>query len=257
MPAPAQFFDHLVGHVLHLGEDEDAVPARVAEQRGQEGVLVVLVDEHHPLHDALDGRRLVGDGHVHGVMDQGAGQGHHLGFHGGREKQRLALGRQLGDDPLDVREEAHVEHAVGFVQDEYFDRVQAGMALLHEVEQPPRRGHQDVEPAVQGLDLGKLADAAENDGMGEAQVAAVGGGAGVDLRRQFAGRRQDEDARAAARRLAFVQGQILQDGQDEGRGLARAGLGAADQVAARRADGGWPGSGWGSGWCSPPRPPPA
>ena len=116
---------------------------------------------------------------------------------------------QLGDDFFDVREEAHVEHAVGLVQDENLDGVQADVALLHEVEQPSGRGHQDVEPAVQGLDLGKLADAAENNGVGEAQVAAVGGGALIDLRRQFAGRRQDEDARAAARRLPLVQGQVL------------------------------------------------
>jgi hypothetical protein len=52
--------------------------------------------------------------------------------------------------------------------------------------------------------LGELADAAENDGMGETQVAAVGGGAYADLRRQFAGRRQDKDARPAAACLLFV-----------------------------------------------------
>ena len=34
------------------------------------------------------------------------------------------------------------------------------------------------------------------------------------------------------RRLPLVQGQVLQDGQGEGGGLAGAGLGAADQVAA-------------------------
>ncbi len=203
-----------------------------AEQRDQQRVLVVLVDEHHLLRDALDGRRLGGDGHVHGVMDQGAGQGHHLGLHGGREEQRVALGRQLGDDALDVREETHVQHAVGLVEHEDFDRVQAGQALLHQVEQPPRRRHQDVEAAVQRLHLRELADAAEDDGVGEAQVAAVGGGAVVDLRRQFAGRRQDQDARPLGRRRALVQGQVLQDGQDEGRGLAGAGLGAAEQVAA-------------------------
>ena len=110
--------------------------------------------------------------------------------------------------------------------------VQADVALLHEIEKPSRGRHQDVEPAVQGLDLGELADATENNGMTETHMAAVGRGAFGDLCRQFPGRCQDQDARPAALGLPLMQGQILQNGQDESRGFPRAGLGAADQVAA-------------------------
>ena len=66
--------------------------------------------------------------------------------------------------------------------------IQADMALLHEVEQPPGVATRMSSTAVQGLDLGELADAAENDGVGETQMAAISGGALIDLGGQFAGR---------------------------------------------------------------------
>jgi hypothetical protein len=44
--------------------------------------------------------------------------------HRGREEQRLALARQLGHDPADVMDEAHVEHAVGFVEHEDFNAIE-------------------------------------------------------------------------------------------------------------------------------------
>ena len=42
--------------------------------------------------------------------------------HGGREEQRLPLLRQAADDSPNVGHEAHVEHPVGFVEDENLDR---------------------------------------------------------------------------------------------------------------------------------------
>ena len=48
--------------------------------------------------------------------------------HGGREHQRLPLRRELRHDLPDVADEAHVEHAVGFVEHEHLDaaRVEPG-----------------------------------------------------------------------------------------------------------------------------------
>ena len=55
------------------------------------------------------------------------------------------LAGSLRDDPADVVDEAHVEHAVGFVEDEDFDAIELDGALLHEIEQPSRRRDQDVD----------------------------------------------------------------------------------------------------------------
>ena len=52
--------------------------------------------------------------------------------HGGREHQRLPLlTGSLRHDLPDVVDEAHVEHAVGFVEHQHFDAVEAQRVLLH------------------------------------------------------------------------------------------------------------------------------
>ena len=178
---------------------------------------------------------------------------HDLGRHGGREEQRLALRRQRPDDPPDVVDEAHVEHPVGLVEDEDLEPVEADVALADQVEQAAGRGDEDVDAARQRLDLRALADAAEDHGVAQLQVAAVGREARLDLGGELAGRGQHQGAAGPGPGAARLAGQALQDRQREGGGLAGAGLGAAEQVAALRADGGSPAPGSGSAWCSPRR----
>jgi hypothetical protein len=54
-------------------------------------------------------------------VQQAVGQGLDLVGEGGREQQVLALLGQQREDLLDVADEAHVEHAVGFVQHQDLD----------------------------------------------------------------------------------------------------------------------------------------
>ncbi len=54
---------------------------------------------------------------------------------------------------LDVGNEAHVEHAVGFVDDEDLDAHQHDPAAPEVIEQAARRGDQHVDAAVELLDL--------------------------------------------------------------------------------------------------------
>ena len=61
-------------------------------------------------------------------------------------------------------DEAHVEHLVGFVEDEDFDLGQRQRAALDEIEQAARRGDEDVDAAAQDLDLLAMRHAAEDDG---------------------------------------------------------------------------------------------
>ena len=94
----------------------------------------------------------------------------------------------------DIADEAHVEHAVGFVQHQDFDLREIDGALLHVVEQAARRGDQNVDALLQQLDLRIDADAAEDHGRSQLQIFAVGAHAFLDLGRQFAGRGQDQGA---------------------------------------------------------------
>ena len=115
----------------------------------------------------------------------------------GREEERLALARRLGDDPADGRLEAHVEHPVGLVEDEDADALQRDRAARDQVLEPARRGDDDVG-AVGGLDLGAEADAAVDGG--DLQVARAGDRVELvdDLAGQLAGRRQDQGGEALA-----------------------------------------------------------
>ena len=56
---------------------------------------------------------------------------------------------QHGDDLADVVDEAHVEHAVGFVEHEDFDLVEAHGALTAQVEQAAGRGDEHVDAVRQ------------------------------------------------------------------------------------------------------------
>ena len=83
------------------------------------------------------------------------------------EKNRVCRFRQRGDDPPDRRDEAHVEHLVGFVEHEDLDLREVDVPLLHEVEQAAGRGDEDVDAARAAPAIcGRSTDAAEDDGDG-------------------------------------------------------------------------------------------
>jgi hypothetical protein len=95
-----------------------------------------------------------------------------------------------------------------------------------------RSRHQDIDAARHGLNLRVLADATEDDGVGQRQIGAIGLEAVADLDRQFARRGQDQGAGALRNRPGAGSGKAVEDGQRKGRRLAGAGLGDAQQVTA-------------------------
>ncbi len=227
-----QVLGHPVGAALGAGEDDRPLDGLVGQQFGQQGALALGFDVDQRLVDALDrgGRR--GDRHLGRVLQQLAGQLADFAGHGGREEQVLAFLGQLRRDLADRHHEAQVQHLVGFVEHEDLDAVQVGGLFAQVVHQAARGGHDHVDAGRQGLHLRAVLHAAEDGGDGQAHVLAVVTEAFGDLRRQFAGRRQDQAAEAAARGRLLVLGQAMQDRQGEGGGLAGAGLGDAQQVAA-------------------------
>ena len=88
-----------------------------------------------------------------GIAEEALGQPLDLGRHGRREEQRLPARRQQAADALDVGDEAHVEHAVGLVDDEDLDAGQQDAAALELVEHAAGRRDQDVGAAVELLVL--------------------------------------------------------------------------------------------------------
>lgn len=148
----------------------------------------------------------------------------------------LPLRRQNRQNAFDVVDEAHIEHAVGFVQYQHFKLIEAHRVLLVEIEQTARRGDQHIGALAQRHHLRVDLDAAKDHGGTQRQVLAVGRNALAHLCSQLAGRGQDQHTRLiGAGTLPLAQ--TLQYRQREAGGLAGAGLGAAQQIAAAE-DGG-------------------
>ena len=94
-------------------------------------------------------------------------------------------GHQLAD-AFDVGNEAHVQHAVGFVDDQQFDAGEQQPAALGVVEQPAGRRDQDVDAAGQFGVLVAERDAADQERDVEFLAGAVFVELLLDLGREFA-----------------------------------------------------------------------
>ena len=107
------------------------------------------------LFDALVRVELAGvsDGDMYRVLDEVARQPLHLLRPRRREEQRLPLLRHRVDDRPNLGLEAHVEHAVGFVESEGHHVGHVDLAHLHDVVETARRGDHHLYAALDGLNL--------------------------------------------------------------------------------------------------------
>ena len=136
------------------------------------------------------------------------------------------------DHLLDVVDKAHVEHAIGFIEYEDRDMIETRVALIHQIEQATRRCDQNIEAALQRLDLWTLAHAAEDDRGAQGEMTAIGAETVVNLDRELAGWGEDECPHRATLQGQARRCQALQDRQGKGSGLAGAGLSDAEQIPA-------------------------
>ena len=98
------------------------------------------------------GRRLAqGKLHRHRVVQEVVRQRTHAVGHGGREQERLAFLPTVRGDAHDVLVESHVQHAVGFVQNQDLKGRQVHIAQCQVGEHASRRDNDDVCPFRQGF----------------------------------------------------------------------------------------------------------
>ncbi len=89
-------------------------------------------------------RRQVADLHRDGAAQDIVGQLADIVGHGRREEQCLPFGGQVLQDPADIGQEAHVEHAVGLIEDQYFHVGEVDGVLAEVIEQAAGAGHDDL-----------------------------------------------------------------------------------------------------------------
>jgi hypothetical protein len=235
-----QLLGKAIRAVLGAAEDEHLLPVARLHQVREELALPVLVHRVRDLPDQLDRHVAPRDFDRDGVLHEARGELSHLVRKGRREEQVLPLERQELEDAADVVDEAHVEHAVGFVEDEDLHLAQVDRLLLDVIEEATGRRDDDVHAAAQLLGLRAEAHPAVDHGRAQLHVPAVSAHALLDLRGELARGHEDEAPYRMARgRMAGVgfRREPLQHRQREAGGLAGAGLRRAEQIAARENDG--------------------
>ena len=228
---------HAVGAVLGPGEHQRAFDLAVfgqacAQGQREQRLLFALVQMRHALFDPLRRSGLRGNFNAHRVADELLAQISNRLGHGGRKEQALAfLGQHIGH-PLQRHDKAQIHHLVGFIEHEDFNIAQRQRALIDQIEQPPRGGDQNVDPASQRAGLLAHGHAAKDALDGKVQILGIAAHVFGDLRRQFAGRAHHQHpARGVHPRLG-IGGQAVQRGERESGGFAGAGLRNPQQIAA-------------------------
>src|SRR3546814_11384252 len=74
-------------------------------------------------------------------------------WHGGRKKQGLPCGGQLGANFLDIRDEPHIEHSVSLIDHEEIASGEKDITAPEQVHKPSRRGDQHIDALFQRLYL--------------------------------------------------------------------------------------------------------
>ena len=117
-----------------------------ADQVGQQLLLAVAIDRVDELADRLDRRVARRDLDLDRVVRRIVRDRRRISSEKVAENIRFwRLRREQGDDPLDVGQEAHVEHPVGLVEDEDLDLAEVRDPLADEVEQPAGRRDEDLD----------------------------------------------------------------------------------------------------------------
>lgn len=89
-------------------------------------------------------------------------------------------------------DESHIEHTVGFIEDEELDMPKIDESLLHEIEEATWSCYEDIDSLREGIDLTMLSDSSEYYLRPEIRIATIVREALLDLDREFASRREDE-----------------------------------------------------------------
>ena len=137
--------------LLAIAEDDGVLDVGLAHQRPERLALAggIVRRLFQPLHDGGGGGRLRRDLDALGLVQEAVGEPLDFRRHGRREEQRLAGEGQELADALDVGDEAHIEHAVGLVDDQDFDAVEQQLAALEMIEQAARRGDHHIGAAIE------------------------------------------------------------------------------------------------------------
>jgi hypothetical protein len=160
--AAFELFRQPVCAALGLAEHQNLVPVARAHEMREQVALAILRYRVHTLRDQFGGRIAARDLHLRRIPQERPGELANFVREGRREQQILAARRQQLENAADIRQKPHVEHPVGFVEDQDLDAAKIDRPLPRMIEQAPGRRDEDVNATAQCVDLRLHADTAED-----------------------------------------------------------------------------------------------
>ena len=221
----AQALDQPVGAALGPHEHQRPAATVTAELADELVELVLVADRDEAVVDLGASLSRWGVLVLASVAGVGARNTPGLALERRREEEGLALGRDLGDDAVDGGAKAHVEHAVGLIEDEHLHVLERHGAAVDQVLEPARawrRGCASARQAWSGARIPSRRRRRSRRGRGHARRLKLVD----DLSGELARRREDERRRAPLR-----VGEPVDNRQAEGERLARAGRRLDEHVA--------------------------
>ncbi len=213
--------------VFGFAKHQHALKRFVAEHVGEQFYFVGFVGGgNHVLFDVV--ASLTFD-HTDcdGVMHHFADQAMDRRGHGSAKKQVLTGWGAETDDTFDIGQKAHIAHAIGLIEYQYVDGVESQYILLQQVFEPTRCTYDDMRTTADRLYLAVYAHTADDDCAVETQVTRKSFELIVDLGREFARWRDDQD-----RKICRVTHEFLDSRYQKRGGFAGTGVCETQDVAA-------------------------
>ena len=226
--AAFQLFGDFGGVLLGAHENQHAVKVFAFEHAGERFNLVLVLYEQVTLADVFDGCRLAFDAgffvFAQVLFDN------LLDFfrHGGAKEGALGVCRDFLEDGFDIFHESHVEHFVGFVENDSLHARKYDGTALDMVDEATRSSDHDICLALEGSQLhGDVLTAVNRNHMHLRHLGGVLLNRFGYLDGEFAGRREHEH-----RGFVAIEVEPRKERKRECRGLSCTSLGGAEQVSA-------------------------
>ena len=184
----------------------------------------LLINEKHFLLNRFSRRGDGSDGNANGIVQELIAQRDNFFGHGSRKEECLTLCWEFGNNFFHIVNEAHVQHAIGLIQNKVGQVSKIDKALIHQVEESTGCSCEQIDTPSKSICLGLLAHSAKNNGVAQRDIGAIGSDALVYLKREFTGRGEDQYPNGSFPRMIRNGHQVLKDGQRKGSRLSSARL---------------------------------
>ncbi len=225
-----QLLGQIGGHQAGAHKHDHGIEGLGLQNAGQGIQLVGATHRPVTLADQFGGGLLGLDGDLLRLVQMAIGNAPHFRRHGGGEQGNLPGRRGLLQDPFHIINKAHTQHLIGLIQHQSLEAVQLQGATAHMVHHPPGSAHHHMGTTLKAAHLTAVVLTAINrQHMKALEIGRIGLKGLGHLNGQLPGGRQHQHLRVFLGEIQAGQGW-----QGKGGGLASAGLGLTQHIAARQ-----------------------